>query len=72
MAGAKRAAFSRANAALSLLQNEGRDHGRSYLHGATGAQAVAGNGAALVLPEPFPRDTRRAALSGVHGFVTHA
>jgi hypothetical protein len=72
MADAKRAVFPCENAALFILQNEGHHYGGSYPYGAVGAQAVAGDGAALVLPRSFPCDTRRAALSGVHGFVKEA
>jgi hypothetical protein len=54
------------------LETKGENHGRSYLYGAAGAQAAAGDGAALVLPQPFPCDAWRAALPGVHGFVKRA
>jgi len=69
MADTKSAAFSGENAALSALQDERHYDGGSLVHGAVGAQAVAGDGAALVLPQPFPRKPRRAPLPRMHGLV---
>jgi hypothetical protein len=44
-------------------------HGRNSLDGAAGAQPAAGDGAALVLPRPFPSHARPTPLSGKHSFV---
>src|SRR5262249_62241718 len=43
-----------------------------FADGATGAPAPAGNGAALVLPQPLPGDARRSPLPGVRGLVKRA
>jgi hypothetical protein len=49
---------------------DGLSDGRISLYGSTGAPAVAGDGAALVVPEPLPRFARPAALPGMHEIVS--
>jgi hypothetical protein len=70
MADTKSAAFSNGNAVLSTSPgDEGLCDGRTAFHGSNRTQPAAGNDAALVLQEPFPRHTGRAPLRGLHGFV---
>jgi len=45
-------------------------YGRNSLYRSTGTAAAPGNGAALVVQKPVPRDARSAALSGVHQIVS--
>jgi hypothetical protein len=68
MADTMRAAFSQANAALSIrFRATGICDDRNSFYGSIGAQSAAGVGAPLVLPQPFPRDARATALRGMRG-----
>jgi hypothetical protein len=66
MADTMRAAFSQANAALFIcFRATGVCDDRNTFYGSIGAQSAAGVGAPLVLPQPFPRHARPAALCGM-------
>jgi hypothetical protein len=51
---------------LPVMGTTGVDDGRNSLDCSIGPQSAAGDGAPLVLPKPFPRDSRSKALRGVH------
>jgi hypothetical protein len=71
MADATMAAFSFEIAAISVSQGDDEfSDGRNFLYCSTGAPAVAGPGAALVVQEPLPRLARTAALPGMHEIVS--
>jgi hypothetical protein len=55
-----------------INRDEGRGDGGTALGGSDGAQPAAGVGTALVLQEPVSRDTGRAPLRRLHGFVRNA
>jgi len=52
--------------------DEGLCDGGIIVHGSNHTQPAPGDGAALVLQEPFPRDTRPPPLRRMHGFVKRA
>jgi len=54
---------------LARKGDEGLCDGGIVVHGSDRTQTAPGDGAALVLQEPFPRDTRPPPLRRVHGFV---
>jgi hypothetical protein len=47
-------------------------HDRNSLYLSTGTQSGAGRCAALVVPQPVPRDARQASLPGMPQFVNPA
>jgi hypothetical protein len=52
-----------------LMANEEPRHDRNSRFLSTGPQSNAGNGAALVVPQPVSRFARSASVSGMHRFV---
>jgi hypothetical protein len=57
-------AFSCVSAGLSPVPGKEHQHGRDTHDGAAGAKTASGDRAALVLPQPFPRNPRTAWVHG--------